>query len=242
VDSLLTGSLELEWAPTRMISDDPAKGLGEADPETLFPQVLKNALGLPEAELDLVSPYFVPAESGMRTLTSLARNGVRIRVLVNSLEATDVPAVHAGYAKWRKQLLAIGIELFEMPLIEPGFGHERLTGRFGSSATSVHAKTIAADRKRIFIGSFNLDQRSANLNTELGFVIESASLASRLARFFDDDLPEVAYRVHLSDDGTLYWTETRDGRRIRHDTEPGTSAWARGAITFLSWLPIDWLL
>jgi putative cardiolipin synthase len=242
VQALLAGSLELEWAPTRMISDDPAKGLGEAGPETLFLQVLTNALGMPEAELDLVSPYFVPARAGVQTLTSLAANGVRIRVLVNSLEATDVPAVHAGYAKWRKRLLASGIELFEMPLIRPGSRRNRLAGRFGSSATSVHAKTIAADGRRIFIGSFNLDQRSANLNTELGFVIESASLASRLAGLFDEDLPEVAYRVQLTEDGTLCWTETRDGRQVRHDTEPGTSAWKRGAIRVLSRLPIDWLL
>jgi putative cardiolipin synthase len=197
---------------------------------------------MPESELDLVSPYLVPAESGMRTLAAVAERGVRIRILVNSLEATDVAAVHAGYAKWRKRLLASGIELYEMPLVEPGRGHERLTGRFGSSASSVHAKTIAADRSRIFIGSFNLDPRSANLNTELGFVIDSESLATRLATIFDDDLPEAAYRVRLAEDGKIYWTEWRNGERIRHDTEPGTSAWQRGAVRFLSWLPIDWLL
>jgi putative cardiolipin synthase len=242
VDALLAGTLELEWAPARMISDHPDKGLGLAAPETLFPEVLKNALGMPESELDLVSPYFVPTETGLRTFASLAERGVRIRILVNSLEATDVAAVHAGYAKWRKPLLASGIELFEMPLIEPGTGPERLTGRFGSSATSVHAKTIAADRSRIFIGSFNLDPRSANLNTELGFVIESETLATRVAEVFDRDLPEAAYRVHLSEGGKVYWTEWRNGETVRHDTEPGTSAWQRGVVRFLSWLPIDWLL
>lgn len=242
VAELLAGAPEFEWAPTRLLADDPAKGVGLAPPETHFPRVLTEALGPVEGELDLVSPYFVPAEWGVRTLSGLAARGVKIRILVNSLEATDVKAVHSGYAKWRAELLASGITLFEMRLVGSAAAEERLTGPFGSSATSLHAKTIAADRSRIFIGSFNLDQRSARLNTELGFVIESPPLAGRLAELFDEAIPEAAYRVQLSEDGDLYWVEQRDGERIRHDTEPGTTAWERGVVRILSWLPIDWLL
>src|SRR5690606_33607887 len=112
LEELLEGTLELVWAPTRMISDHPAKGLGLAPPETHFPQVLVEALGPPQAELDLVSPYLVPGTAGMDTFVSIATRGVRVRVLVNSLEATDVRAVHAGYAKRRHALLAAGVELF----------------------------------------------------------------------------------------------------------------------------------
>lgn len=242
VDELLAGSLAFEWAPVQMLSDDPAKGLGLAPPETHFPRLLTDALGPVAAELDLVSPYFVPTTTAVATLTSMAAGGVKVRILVNSLEATDVKAVHSGYVKWRAELLAAGIELFEMRLVGSAAADERLAGPFGSSATSLHAKTIAADRCRIFIGSFNLDQRSASLNTELGFVIESSSLAGRLAQLFDEAIPEVAYRVELSGDGDLYWVEQRGGERIRHDTEPGTTAWERAAVTILSWLPIDWLL
>lgn len=243
LEELLEGTLELVWAPTRMISDHPAKGLGLAPPETHFPQVLVEALGPPQAELDLVSPYLVPGTAGMDTFVSIATRGVRVRVLVNSLEATDVRAVHAGYAKRRHALLAAGVELFEMPLlVRPGSRGHRLAGRFGSSASSLHAKTISVDRSRMFVGSFNLDQRSANLNTELGFVIESEVLAARLSEIFDEDVPEAAYRVHLADDGRLYWTEQHEGEVVRYDTEPGTTAWERGIVRAISWLPIDWLL
>ncbi len=241
VESLLAGTLDFEWAPTRMISDDPAKGLGLAPPETLFPQRLASTLGRPAAELDLVSPYFVPTRAGVQALESIAGRGVQVRILVNSLEATDVAAVHSGYAKWRGELLAAGILLYEMPLVR-GDSEREYIGPFGSSASSVHAKTIAADRSRIFIGSFNLDPRSANLNTELGFVIASPALAGRLATLFDTTIPEAAYGVHLSDDGELYWTERRNGERIRYDSEPGASLWRRAAVEILSWLPIDWLL
>lgn len=241
VDALLSGTLALEWAPTRMISDHPAKGLGLAEPETLFPRILSNALGRPAAELDLVSAYFVPTGAGVETLTAIAARGVQIRVLANSLEATDVAAVHAGYAKWRDELLDAGILLYEMPLASGEPGRENV-GPFGSSATSLHAKTIAVDRSRIFIGSFNLDPRSANLNTELGFVIESPVLAGRLSGFFDTAIPAAAYQVHLSDDGRLYWTKLQNGERLRYDTEPGTTVWRRAAVEIISWLPIDWLL
>lgn len=106
----------------------------------------------------------------------------------------------------------------------------------------MHAKTFSVDRSRLFVGSFNFDPRSANLNTELGFVIESKALAGRLAELFDSSIPATAYEVRLSDVGQLYWIERRDGERLRHDTEPGTGFWQRAAVTFMSWLPIEWLL
>jgi putative cardiolipin synthase len=242
VNELLEGRLTFQWAPARMVSDDPAKGLGLANPETLMLRKLLDILGESVAELDLVSPYFVPTALGVDMFVTMAERGVRIRILVNSLEATDVDAVHSGYAKWRKPLLEAGIKLYEMRLVSAEGSDRKGSGLLGSSASSVHAKTFAVDRSRIFIGSFNFDPRSANLNTELGFVIESPELAADLALLFDSILPATAYEVHLSDTGKLYWTEQHGGTEVRHDTEPGTSVWQRAAVTVLSWLPIEWLL
>ncbi len=241
VEALLAGTLEFEWAPARMISDDPAKGLGLAAPDALFPRLLLDTLGPAASELDLVSPYFVPTASGVASLEAVAARGVRIRLLVNSLESTDVTAVHSGYAKWRAELLEAGIVLYEMPLVD-GEMEREYAGPFGSSTSSVHAKTIAVDRSRIFIGSFNLDPRSANLNTELGFIIASPALAGRLGELFDTTIPAAAYEVHLSADGDLYWTGPRDGEQVRYDREPGATLWRRALVEVLSWLPIDWLL
>ena len=94
IRQLLKGELELEWAPTRMVSDDPRKTLGTAPPEAMLPHQLHEIIGKPAQSLDLVSPYFVPGESGTRAFSEMARAGVRVRVLTNSLEATDVAAVH----------------------------------------------------------------------------------------------------------------------------------------------------
>ena len=242
VHDLVQGNLTLEWAPTRMISDDPAKGLGLAAPETLLPEKLKQTLGAPETRLDLVSAYFVPAAAGVDWFTGLAKRGVKVRVLTNSFEATDVPFVHAGYAKRRTALLKAGVSLYESRLTGPDGEKTHPHGGTGSSGSSLHAKTFAVDGARVFIGSFNFDPRSAELNTEMGFVIESPALARQIDEAFRTSVPMDAYKVGLSEGGQILWEESRHGVPVRHEKEPGTSAWQRAWVRFLSLLPIEWLL
>jgi putative cardiolipin synthase len=167
---------------------------------------------------------------------------VKIRVLTNSLEATDVAIVHAGYAKWRKALLEGGISLYELRRLSPEIAVGKGAGRMGSSGSSLHAKTFSVDRSHVFIGSFNFDPRSSKLNTEMGFVIDSPALAQKIEAALDRRVPESAYEVRLSEAGQLYWTERRGGQVLRHDTEPGTTFWQRAAIRFMSVLPVEWLL
>ncbi|TFW07410.1 phospholipase D family protein [Oxalobacteraceae bacterium OM1] len=243
VQELMQGRLSLEWAPTRMISDDPAKGLGLAGPQARMPEKIKRAVGTPAFQVNLVSPYFVPTAAGVDALTAMARRGVRIRVLTNSLEATDVAAVHAGYAKRRKALLEAGITLYELRRLSPVSETAARRSRTGSSsASSLHAKTFSVDGEHVFIGSFNFDPRSAQLNTEMGFVIESPALAQQIEARLGRRIPTAAYQVQLSKSGQLTWIERREDGLIRHDTEPGTTFWQRAAVRFLSVLPIEWLL
>jgi putative cardiolipin synthase len=106
----------------------------------------------------------------------------------------------------------------------------------------LHAKTFSVDGERVFVGSFNFDPRSANLNTELGFLIHSPPLAARIENLFDTVVPVNAYSVHLDEDDDLYWLERNDGETLRHEKEPRTSVWRRGWVRFVSWLPVEWLL
>jgi putative cardiolipin synthase len=242
VNQLMTGNLAMEWAVTRMVSDDPAKGLGLAGPGTLIFDQIKEVMGAPVAQLNLVSPYFVPTGAGVDTFAQLAHSGVRIRVLTNALESTDVAAVHSGYAKHRKRLLEAGVALYELRSLSPPGATRREAGLAGSSTSSLHSKTFGVDRTRVFIGSFNFDPRSARLNTEIGFVIDSPAMAGRISAAFDDRIPAHAYEVRLSAAGQLYWLERRGSTVVRHDVEPGTSFGQRALVWFLSMLPIDWLL
>jgi cardiolipin synthase C len=241
VDELVKGRLDLEWAPARMISDDPAKGLGLAGHGDLLFDKIAATMGEPVADLNMVSPYFVPTDAGVRAFAALASRGVNVRVLTNALEATDVAAVHAGYAKHRKALLEAGVSIYELRRRTLAVRTRKMVGT-GSSASSLHSKTFSVDRLHVFIGSFNFDQRSAQLNTEMGFVIDSPVLADRIAVAFDQRIPAEAYEVGLSADGQLYWLEQRGKTVLRHDVEPGTSFAQRVGVAFMSMLPIEWLL
>ena len=242
IRQLLDGQLALQWSTTRMVTDDPAKGLGKVEPDGLLTWQLGRILDQPTSEVVLISPYFVPTAAGVDAFTALANNGVRVRILTNSLDATDVAAVHSGYAKRRKDLLRAGIQLYEMRRLSPHLERNESAGPFGSSGSSLHAKTFAVDGERIFVGSFNFDPRSAHLNTELGFVIDSPSLAQTAHQAFDSVIPANAYEVRLDDNDRLYWLETRNERQLRHDREPNTGFLKRSGIRFLSILPIEWLL
>jgi len=246
VRDLLAHRLTFDWAGTRMLSDDPAKGLGRAPEDALLWHRLKEILGAPMRELRLVSPYFVPGSAGVDTLAAIARQGVKIEVLTNALEATDVAVVHSGYAKRRKSLLGAGVSLLELKRGSPGSAakHLKWTGRSGSgsSASSLHAKTFCVDRSRVFVGSFNFDPRSARLNTEMGFVIDSPRLGEAITKWFAEEVPTRAYRVSLGDTGQLRWIDRHDGVEVVQEEEPGASVWRRFAVALLSVLPIEWLL
>ncbi len=244
VRELLDGRPELEWATARVVHDDPAKTLdATARAEVLLMTDLLRTMGSPQSELDLVSPYFVTGTEGTAALAALARRGVRVRILTNSLAASDVAAVHAGYAKRREELLRAGVQLYEFKPSASREAQEEQWKLGGSSSAALHAKTFAVDRSRIFVGSFNFDPRSALLNTEMGLVIDSPVLAKRLAAFFDAVVPLAAYEARLAPDGqSLEWIEQSPSGYKRYDVEPGTSWLLRTGIGILSILPIDWLL
>lgn len=246
---LSESSLPMYWSPVRMVSDDPAKALGRAPREGLLIARLDRLLDRPAHRLQLVSGYFVPTAKGVDAFTAMAGRGMRVEIVTNAVEATDVPIVHAGYAKHRKALLEAGVALWELRSEAGAFsprdagGGARAGSVIGSSSSALHAKTFVIDGERAFIGSFNFDPRSAHLNTELGFVIASRELAQTMSALLDATAPLIAYQLRLSDEGNLIWIERRaDGSEVYHDGEPGTTFWGRTTVAFFSILPIDWLL
>lgn len=257
IEQLKSATLEFEWAKVTMVSDDPQKTLGRADKSQTLWGRLTAALGVPRRSLDLVSGYFVPTSAGVATLGKLARDGTKVRVLTNAFETTDVGIVHSGYAGRRKALLEAGVTLFETraPASGDDLPHTRFLGSgsgsggstgsgpvLRSSASMLHAKTFAVDGQRIFVGSFNFDPRSMHLNTELGFLIDSPTLANGMNQAFAEQIPARSYQVILTPAGTLQWVERDNGRILRHDVEPGTTWFTRTATWCLSHLPIEWLL
>lgn len=243
VDKLAAGTLPLEWTDAVLVSDSPTKTLGiAADEEPLVGQ-LGNVMGEIAQKLDVISPYFVPGEEGTNHFVALAKRGVQVRILTNSMEATDVLPVHAGYAKYRRRLLEAGVQLYELKAAKTDTAKKADTGFAGSSAASLHAKSFAVDGERMYIGSFNFDPRSAYLNTEMGLLVDSEAMARKMHAGFDAQILDRAYAVTLNDDGDMRWTELRqDGTEHTYGADPNSSPLSRGAVTVIGWLPVQWLL
>lgn len=238
--ALAAGELDLRPVAASLIFDAPDKTLGSVLAGHLMVDELADILAKVEHRLDLVSPYFVPGKRGMAAFLQLARRGVRLRVLTNSLAANDVALVHAGYRKYRRRLLEGGIELYELkPQASPP-ARRADAGALGSSGSSLHAKTFSADGRTVFVGSFNFDPRSVWLNTELGLVIESEEIARDLSRLMEDSLTDISYRVTLDARGRMRWEDTATG--AVHDSDPGSPLPLRAGVWAVGKLPIEWLL
>ncbi len=217
----------------QIIADPPGKRLGRRRPPGVL-GAIRNTLGGAQKRVILVSPYFVPGRRGSRLLINLLRRGVAVSILTNSLAATDVLAVHGGYARYRRRLLKAGVELHELKR-----GGQEGKSMFGSGGASLHTKAFVVDVAVMFVGSFNLDPRSANLNTEMGAVIEDLTLADQLReehRRLTD--PERSWLVKL-ESHRLTWRGHVEGHMRKLHNEPGTTLLRRFLARMFGWLPIE---
>ncbi len=243
VSELEAGTLPLEWTDVRLISDSPLKTLRKAKSDQLLIGKIDRLMDDVRESIDVISPYFVPGKRGVDDFSLLEKKGVEVRILTNSMSANDVKLVHSGYAKYRTKLLKAGAELFELKAQHSPPDNRRDAGIGGSSGSSLHAKTFATDEKRVYIGSFNFDPRSVQLNTEMGFLIESAAMARQLKHGFDETLPDIAYRLELNDNRRLEWLDrSAIGGPRRHHVDPATSLIERAVVKLVGYLPIQWLL
>jgi putative cardiolipin synthase len=230
---LATARVPLAVDKVKIIADPPGKALGRRRAPGVLGAV-RDAVGSAQGRVLLISPYFVPGRRGARLLTALLRRGVKVSLLTNSLAATDVLAVHGGYARYRKRLLRAGIELYELKR-----GGQEGQSLFGSGGASLHTKAFTVDGKRTFVGSFNLDPRSANLNTEMGTFVEDPEVADQLREEYDRLTdPARSWSVRL-EGGRMAWHSRVDGQmRVLHG-EPDAPLIRRILARILGWLPIE---
>jgi putative cardiolipin synthase len=242
----------LTWARAEVLSDDPQKRKIEDGKEDgqLLRHRLEAALNTVTAEIRILSPYLVPGDDGMRLLESLRARGVRVRILTNSLAATDMPIAHVGYRHYRTRMLGDGVELYEVrPVLgDPttSDGEKLKSSRTGQFA--IHGKVFVLDQQRLFLGSMNFDYRSLRLNTEVGLLIDSPELARQVAQRFDAIAqPANCYIPQLgapdaSGKRQLTWRTEENGKNTELTAEPMGDI-LRGIQTeLLSLLPIDDLL
>ncbi len=239
------GRLVYHWGKGEVIADDPEK-LTHDFKETQYhlATALKPHFAAAKKELIISSPYFVPGKSGVAFFKQLRARGVRVRVLTNSLSSTDVSLVHAGYARYRKALLRMGVELYEMNKNLSQEEHDKAkNGGLGRSKASLHAKFFIMDRKTVFIGSLNLDARSVIQNTEIGVIFDSPAMAAQASDSFEQNINKAAFRLELKTkaDGSeqILWHGQVDGQLQTLDVDPYTGFWKRLGIGLMQLLPME---
>ncbi len=239
----------VNWAKAYFLADSPNKTKDTAKDQELISHQIRSHLGEPKREMDLIAAYFVPTRNGTNYVNQFPKQNVNVRILTNSFVANDVALVHAFYQKYRVDLLKSGVKLYEFkPFIERKrrTWYEVVTGNVipekGKGKSSLHAKFIDIDQK-VFIGSFNLDPRSFNLNTEVGLVVESDQLQQQISTLLDQTLLKVAYELKLDKNGQLIWLDHRpDGTTKTYTQEPETTGFQRAVMQGISYLPIEWMM
>ncbi len=228
---------EFDWAPYQLVYDSPDKGIkSKAGPSVAITPKLVEALKSAEKELIVLSPYFVPRKRGVEFFSELQARGVNVTIVTNSLAANNQITVHGGYAPSRKPLLKNGIRIYEVRPDADVSGAE-LVATSGAKST-LHTKAFLVDRKRVFIGSFNFDPRSANLNTESGVIIQSKQMGSSFENRVDAGLKTQTYELFLNEDGKLRWRGFDDGQEVIYKKEPQSTWGQRFMAGFMRLMPI----
>jgi putative cardiolipin synthase len=226
--------LTLTWVPATVLADGPAKIASETSPqeEVTIANNIAALMTSAKQELIIISPYFVPGKDGVALMRELIGRGVHIRILTNSLASTDSPLVHTGYSRYRVALLKLGVELSE---VRPKLGQKRARFHpFSSSNASLHAKALVIDQKIVFIGSMNMDARSARTNSELGLVMRSAEIARQVTSLLDDVSSEGSYKLSLDSAGNIEWSVGEAGAMTVWHKDPETTLTQRLTLKALS--------
>jgi putative cardiolipin synthase len=229
------------WAPAHALYDEPDKL------HTRNEDVMAHLIELgkhKESELLIESAYVVPGPENIERARINKERGIRQRLLTNSLATNDVAAAHAGYAKYRRDLIRNGVEVYELRA-DAASEKKSWSLLAGRSKASLHTKAGVVDREVVAIGSFNLDPRSTALNTEIVILVKSTDLAAQVIDFMDDGVrPENSYRVILDTDSEtgaerLVWLTENNGKEVRYYSEPEVGFWRRFSAWFIGLLPIE---
>ena len=232
-DTINLQLLTWTWAASTMLVDKPSKIAEDADATEASNDTavdgLLSLMARAKTDLLVVSPYFVPGPEMMKQFADIRRRGVRVRVLTNSLASNDAVAAHAGYARYREGLIAMGVEIYEMrveqrgSVFSLGSSSGSAGGSRGASRASLHAKAVVVDASLLVVGSMNLDLRSKLQNSEVAVVIRSRKLASEATALIEPGMTHGAYRVELKD-GRLIWRAPQGSGLPDTTSEPDASA------------------
>ena len=235
IKNFVTGSQPLFPAPARVLADSPDKLVNDVN-ETHMRLVsdLAGVVRQADKEAVFISPYYIPGQGGVQLVRDLVAKGVRVVILTNSLASNNHVPVHSGYARYRRDVIDAGAELYE---IRANAARELSYGKGSPDHLTLHTKLMLIDRRKLFVGSLNLDPRSIELNAEMGILIDSETMGAKMMENSDENLATNAYRVLVNDKGGLEWHCRIDGQKVIETKEPLTSGWLRFKAWFMKIAP-----
>lgn len=224
LQDLIADQQPLFVAPARVLVDSPDKLTNKIDKtHNQLANDLLEVLLSAEEEAIFISPYYVPGDSGVQLIRDLVAKGVRVIIITNSLASTNHVAVHSAYARYRKAVIRAGAELYEAR----ANAAQEITGNTESpDLLTLHTKAFFFDRRKIFVGSLNLDPRSIDINAEMGLLIDSEAMVGSLIQSIESRLPTITYRVRENDKGNLEWHGRINNQDVIETNEPLTR-WGR---------------
>lgn len=189
-------SKALIWGNARVISDIPGKNrnrftLGGGGRTSME---LASLLAKARNRIVIQSPYLILTDETFELFEQLIDRGVSIRISTNSLSSTDNLAAFGGFRSQRDALLKLGIEIYEYKPnadVQKSLMRRQPIGTGRTPIFAIHAKSLVVDGEIAYIGTFNLDPRSVNLNTETGVIIENTVLARQIEHAITTDMKPV---------------------------------------------------
>ena len=225
------------WAPYVLAYDPPEKAdkkLAKTAPSIVDPLV--ESVMKAQEQLIVVSPYFVPRKKGLQFFQQLRDRDIEVSIITNSLAANNHTIVHSGYAPSRKPLLEMGVKIYEVRATAEM--EESKRGGNEDALATLHTKAFIVDSDELFVGSFNWDPRSVNLNTEIGVIIESTELTAEMLIRLERGEANNAYEVVLNDIGQLRWVDRSGDQEVMLTKEPDTTWSKRTSAVLMELLPV----
>ena len=229
----------LTWTEAHVVVDPLERFEGQG--ESAIIEFSAQHVSTIETEFLAESAYLIPSAEGLKNMKAMVDNGVRVRLLTNSLMSNNHITAHSGYMKYRKPMLEAGVELHELRADAALREHFKAFEGDHEVPAGIHTKSFVIDGDQALIGSFNFDPRSRDLNSEIGLVVSNREFAQEVVTVMNRDFdPENSYRLYLNENGKLRWElKNPDGSITVYTHDPGASIWKRMGARFLSWLPIE---
>jgi phosphatidylserine/phosphatidylglycerophosphate/cardiolipin synthase-like enzyme len=235
---------ELRWGKAKLLIDAVPKKNGQPQTSAKLDRTgvtLGRIMDRSNKEVHIQSAYLILLKGWFKAVEQTISRGVKVKLATNSMASNNHLTAFVGYRKQRQRMLETGAELYEM---RPDAKSERELFTDEQIAKykptfGLHAKTMVFDRKVTFVGSFNLDPRSVDLNSEMGFLVESPSLAEAVAASIENDIaPGNSWQVIMQGDGQIAWITNENGLvNTETETEPMTSKGRRAEAKLLSVVP-----